>query len=46
MELIDVDVLQAQTPQAALQGLAKMFGASVLQATGWGQYVIDPLWSR
>src|SRR5207253_7371335 len=28
MELIDVNALEAQTPQATLQGLTKMFGAS------------------
>src|SRR5258708_6223405 len=30
MELIDVNAIEAQTPQASLQGLTKMFGASVL----------------
>src|SRR6266566_1008190 len=31
MELINVNALEAQTPQAALQRLPKMFGASVLR---------------
>src|SRR5216684_553853 len=31
MELIDVNAIEAQTPQAALQGLTKMLGASVLR---------------
>ena len=30
MKLIEVNALEAQTPQASLQRLTKMFGASVL----------------